>query len=362
MAHHPDPDKHRKKPPVLRDLRIDEIAFGGAGVGRSEGKVVFVPFTIDHEVVDVQLDTIHRSYSLGNLQAVRQASPQRVKAPCPFFETCGGCDYQHIEYAHQLTIKQTQVEQALRRIAKLPDPMIRPIRASPKPFGYRNRISVHSDGQNIGFFQRRSRTVVDIPNCLLASETVNEKLRAFRATRPPATVHATLREHEQITTFAQTNDAVAQLLMEYVRCHTQGSTLLDGYCGSGFFGHGLAGTFKKVIGIDWSQPAIRQAQEMAGPNESYLCGDIGKLLDQVLDAESPDTVIIDPSATGISEEVTRALLHHPSASLIYVSCDPATFARDIGRLSNGFRVQEVQPFDMFPQTADIEVVGILERS
>ena len=347
---------------LVRDLPIGEVAFGGAGVGRSDGKVIFVPFTVDQEIVDVRLHTVRRSYSLGQVEAIRQASAHRIVAPCPFFQNCGGCDYQHVTYAHQLAIKQGQIEQALRRIAKLSDCDVRPIKPSPKPFGYRNRISVHSDGENIGFFQKGTRNVVDISHCLLARETVNAKLGAFRAARPPAGAHATLRESEDVTTFSQTNDEVARLLIDFVGSRVQGSMLVDGYCGSGFFGHHLAADFEKVIGIDWSQPAIRQAQETAGPNETYLCGDIGELLDEILSTENPDTVIIDPSATGISQDVAAALARHGPPTLIYVSCNPATFARDLQRLSDRFRVREIQPFDMFPQTAEIEVVGVLERS
>ncbi|MBV8223920.1 MAG: class I SAM-dependent RNA methyltransferase [Verrucomicrobia bacterium] len=357
MPHHVDPRKNRR---LIRSLSIEEIAFGGSGVGRSDGKVVFVPFTIDREIVDVELTAIRRSYSLGKLEAIRQASPERVNPPCPFFESCGGCDYQHIAYSHQLIIKQNQVEQALRRIAKLPNPSVRPIQPSPKPFGYRNRIAVHADGEKVGFFKKGTRTVVDITKCLLASDTVDDKLREFRATRPAASAHVTLRENSQITTFSQTNDSVAQLLLEFVRRRIHGSTLIDGYCGSGFFGHNLAEAFKNVIGIDWNQSAIHQAQRTAGPNETYLCGDLGELLDQLLATESPDTVIVDPSATGISQEVAAALARRPPSILVYVSCDPATFARDTGRLSHRFQLLEVQPFDMFPQTAEIEVVGILK--
>ena len=149
--------------------------------------------------------------------------------------------------------------------------------------------------------------------------------------------------------------------VDFVRSLVQGAVLVDGYCGSGFFAHNLAAAVDQVIGIDWSQPAIRQAEKTAGPGETYLCGDIGKLLDQVLTAEHPNTVILDPSATGISYEVASTLSRHPPPHLIYVSCNPATFARDLQRLSDRFRVQEIQPFDMFPQTAEIEVAGILER-
>jgi 23S rRNA (uracil1939-C5)-methyltransferase len=362
MPHHSDTGHSPKNQPPIRDLQIDEVAFGGAGIGRSDGKVIFVPFTVDQEIVDVRLHTIRRSYSVGQVTAIRQPSPHRIKAPCPFFQNCGGCDYQHIAYAHQLTIKQSQVEQALRRIAKLPDFEVQPIKSSPKSFGYRNRISIHTDGDKIGFFQKGNRTVVDISHCLLASETVNAKLSAFRATRPPAGAHATLRENEGITTFSQTNDEVARLLVQFVRSQVKGPVLVDGYCGSGFFAHHLATQVEKAVGIDWSQPAIRQAQKKAAPNETYLCGDLSELLDQVLATENPDTVILDPSATGLSDEVVATLVSRVPPALIYVSCNPSTFARDLHRLSHRFRIREIQPFDMFPQTAEIEVVGVLEGS
>jgi 23S rRNA (uracil1939-C5)-methyltransferase len=361
MPHYPDNAQHPKDQRLIRDLPINEVAFGGAGVGRAEGKVIFVPFTVDQEIVDARLHTVRRSYSLGQVEAVRQASPHRIPPPCPYFQTCGGCDYQHIAYGHQLAIKQSQTEQALRRIAKLSDCDVLPIKPSPKPFGYRNRISVHSDGENVGFFQKGSRNVVDISNCLLASETVNAKLRAFRAAPPAAGAHATLRQNEGITTFSQTNDEVAEVLIEFIQSRVKGPILVDGYCGSGFFSHRLAASLEKVIGIDWSQPAIRQAQHLATANETYLCGELSELLDQVLVAENPDTVIVDPSATGLSKEVIAILANRIPATLIYVSCNPATFARDLQSLADRFRVQEIQPFDMFPQTAEIEVVGILER-
>src|SRR5258708_22867262 len=212
--HHQNARQSAKNDRILQGLAIDEIAFGGAGVGRSDGKVIFVPFTIDGEIVDVRLQTVRRSYSLGKLETIHQASPHRVNAPCPYFQTCGGCYYQHIAYPHQLAIKRKQIEQASRRIPKLVDCEIRPLTPSPKPFGYRNRISVHSDGARVGFFQKGSRTVVDISNCLLASESVNAKLRVFRCTQPPAGAHVTLREDDGVTTFSQTNDEVCHIILD----------------------------------------------------------------------------------------------------------------------------------------------------
>jgi len=101
MPHHPDNAQYPKDQRLVRELPINEVAFGGAGVGRAEGKVIFVPFTVDQEIVDVRLHTVRRSYSFGQAEAIRQPSPHRITAPCPYFQTCGGCDYQHIAYGHQ---------------------------------------------------------------------------------------------------------------------------------------------------------------------------------------------------------------------------------------------------------------------
>jgi 23S rRNA (uracil1939-C5)-methyltransferase len=348
---------------IIDGLRIEEIAFGGAGVARAGGKVVFVPFTIEEEVVDVRVVESRRSFDLGRLVTIRESSEHRVVAPCPFFQDCGGCDYQHITYTHQLVIKQKQIAQALARIAKLSGFEVKPVVPSPKSFGFRNRIVVHCDQDKIGFFKKQSRTIVDIPQCLIASNAVNTKLREFRASRPRPGTHSTIRERDDVATFSQTNDGIGALLLEFVRAQVEGAIVLDAYCGAGFFAHELAESVEKVIGIDWSEPAIRRARRLANTtNETYLCGDAGELLDRILGKEKPSTIILDPSATGISEGVVASLTSRPPPKLIYVSCNPATFARDIHRLLPTFRLKIVQPFDMFPQTAEIEAVGVLEPS
>src|SRR5258708_20832532 len=106
MPHHQNARQSAKNDRILQGLAIDEIAFGGAGVGRSDGKVIFVPFTIDGEIVDVRLQTVRRSYSLGKLETIQQASPHTVKAPCPYFQTCAGWDYHNTPSPPQQTLKK----------------------------------------------------------------------------------------------------------------------------------------------------------------------------------------------------------------------------------------------------------------
>jgi tRNA/tmRNA/rRNA uracil-C5-methylase (TrmA/RlmC/RlmD family) len=341
-------------------LRVNEVAFGGSGVGKADGKVVFVPFTIDEELVQVRVIESHKGFSLASVQTILEASPHRQEPPCPYYQVCGGCDYQHIQYSHQLELKRLQVEQALRRIAKLPEVVIPPVIASPRVYGFRNRITIHSDGHAIGFFRKRSREIVDIARCALASDLVNARLTELRRRGISAGTHATVRENDTVTTFTQTNDEIARKIVDYVRARAKGSVLVDAYCGSGFFAHQLAPEFETVFGIEWNRAACDLATRSALAHERYFCGDAVDLLPQVLQKYRVSTLLLDPPAEGLAKELCGTIDEYPPNRVIYVSCNPSTFARDLSRLRPKFRLVEVQPFDMFPQTAEIELAALLE--
>jgi 23S rRNA (uracil1939-C5)-methyltransferase len=177
----------------------------------------------------------------------------------------------------------------------------------------------------------------------------------------PPGAHRTLREGPG-TTFEQVNDGVARLLLGYVERHLSGDSLVDAYCGSGFFAHAFAPQLRVVAGIEWSEPAVASARRNAYANETYHLGDVATLLGDVLRATGPDTLVLDPPAEGLAPQVIEHTLAQSPARVVYVSCNPATLARDLSRLAPGYSLLEVQPFDMFPQTAEVEVVAVLERS
>jgi tRNA/tmRNA/rRNA uracil-C5-methylase (TrmA/RlmC/RlmD family) len=341
-------------------LDIYDVGFGGAGVGRLEGKIVFVPFTIDGERIEAEVVERKKSFNRGQLHQVIVRSAQRIDPICPYFGHCGGCDYQHIAYGYQLELKRRQVVQLLERIGRITEVEVLPTFASPRPYAFRNRITVHAAQGRIGFFEKNSREVVDIERCAIAIPVVNEALKELRANGLADGKHRTLRAEEVPRTFTQTNDLVAEALLEFVAGQMVGETLIDGYCGFGFFGHAMAERLKSVIGIDWNEQAIKTARELAGSNETYICGDVAGTIESLLVNHPPDTVILDPSADGVDPRVTDALMNNPSNRLIYVSCNPATLSRDLARLRNRFKIVAVQPFDMFPQTAEIEAVAVLD--
>jgi tRNA/tmRNA/rRNA uracil-C5-methylase (TrmA/RlmC/RlmD family) len=360
------------------DLKIEDVAFGGKGVGRENGKAVFVPFTVDGEKISAQIMHEKKQFAEAELVDLQERSPHRVNPECPYFGRCGGCSYQHIDYEHQLAIKWRQVRDVLQRIGKLKDIPMRPIIPSPISYAYRNRITVHAYEGVIGFFQRDSHRLIDIERCPISLDEVNQALTELR-TRPPHDGHYTLRAQSGPRVFSQANDAVANALRELIArlIPAEQELLIDAYCGAGFFAKRLLEKFERIIGIDWDKFAIAAAMKNATAKENYVVGDVDVELKRVrqidgvaavsaaqrggIAGDTPaTTVIADPPATGLTAKTRRAIADLAPGTFIYISCNPATLARDLAELQQSFTIDSVTPLDMFPQTAEIEVVVHLE--
>jgi 23S rRNA (uracil1939-C5)-methyltransferase len=295
---------------------------------------------------------------------------------CPYFGRCGGCAYQHIDYEHQLAIKWRQVRDALQRIGKLKDVPMRPIIPSPKQYAYRNRITVHALDGVIGFFRRDSHRLLDIERCPISRDEVNHALADLRQQKHVRDGHYTLRAASEPRVFSQVNDEVAKVLRDLIvdLVPANQELLIDAYCGAGSFAKSLLNKFEHVIGIDWDRFAIAAAKENVTEKETYIAGDVETELQKVgavhpsRPAHGDDTstgrlrsigfttLIVDPPATGLTEGVRTAISDLAPDTLIYVSCNPPTLARDLRDLNNQFVIDSVTPLDMFPQTAEIEVV------
>jgi len=356
------------------DLKIEDVAFGGKGVGRENGKAVFVPFTIDGEMISAQITREKKQFAEAEVVDLQERSPHRVNPECPYFGRCGGCSYQHIDYEHQLAIKWRQVRDVLQRIGKFKDIPMRPIIPSPISYAYRNRITVHAQDGMIGFFRRDSHRLIDIERCPISLDEVNQALTGLRV-RAPRDGHYTLRAQSGPRVFSQANDTVANALRDLIARLIPGDQelLIDAYCGAGFFAKRLLEKFERIIGIDWDKFAIAAAMENATGKENYIVGDVDVELKRLLQIDGVEaavsaairggiagdtpatTVIVDPPATGLTENVRQALIDAAPATLIYVSCNPPTLARDLREMEQKFTIESVTPLDMFPQTAEIEV-------
>jgi tRNA/tmRNA/rRNA uracil-C5-methylase (TrmA/RlmC/RlmD family) len=375
------------------ELTIHDIAFGGKGVGRDNGKAVFVPFTIEGETILAEIVREKKQFAEGELVEIREDSPHRVSPPCPYFGRCGGCAYQHIDYDHQLALKWRQVRDILQRIGKINAPPMRPIIPSPLAYAYRNRITVHAEGGIIGFFRRDSHRLIDIERCPISMDEVNDALTALRRRQIPDG-HYTLRAEAGPRIFAQANDAVAASLADLIAqmVPNRSELLIDAYCGAGFFAKRLLDKFDRVIGIDWDRFAIAEAKKNATAKETYIAGEVDEALEQARSgglrtadksgigpaatgSMSPSrtgsrtsagsrrhslTLIVDPPPTGLTEPVRRAIVNLAPETFVYVSCNPPTLARDLREFQDKFAIESVTPLDMFPQTAEIEVAVHLQ--
>jgi 23S rRNA (uracil1939-C5)-methyltransferase len=346
------------------ELKVEDVAFGGKGVARDEGKAVFIPFTIDGERVMAEIVREKKQFAEGEVVELLDPSPERVGPECPYFGRCGGCSYQHISYGRQLELKARQVEQAMRRIGRLAEPPMRPIVPSPLSYGYRNRITVHAQDNVVGFYRRDVHQLMDIARCPIAAPEVNDALAQLRTGRV-RDGHYTLRAHSGPRVFAQTNDSVAEAVAGLIGTIFSGEEklLIDAFCGAGFFTRRLALQFDRVVGIDWDKFAIEAARQDAGANEAYVAGDVTTELRWLLQQSdlTSTALIVDPPAAGLSAEIRSAILDSPPSTMVYVSCNPPTLGRDLAELQKRFSVLSITPFDMFPQTAEIEVVAHLRR-
>ncbi|HEX3718616.1 MAG TPA: class I SAM-dependent RNA methyltransferase [Verrucomicrobiae bacterium] len=361
-------------------LTIQDIAFGGEGVGRIGEFVVFVPFVAPGEVVEAELTEVKKSFARARLVKVVEASPDRVKAPCRYFGDCGGCQYQHLEYAAQLRIKHKQVRDLFQRIGRVDSDLIEPVVPCPQPFGYRNRIMIRSQwdkfkqGLNIGFIRADNRLVVDIDECLIAEPALNAQIKQVRLHPPPkGGLKVVLRIPPEgwrlpRDSFFQNNFFLLPKLVETVRERLRdgGSRfLIDAYCGVGFFSVELGDLVEEFAGVEVDTAAIhaarQNAQERGRRNGQFLAGRTEELLPHMLrrfDAEST-TLILDPPRTGCPPDLLQALLSLRPRQVLYVGCHPATLARDLNVLCGGdvFQVTKIVPLDMFPQTQHVECVA-----
>ena len=366
------------------NLTIHDLAFGGEGVGRIDEFVVFVPFVITGETVEAEITEVKKNFARAKLLRVITPSPERVAPECQYFGACGGCQYQHIDYLAQLRFKHKQVADLFERVGKISRAVVAPVLPCPSPYGYRNRIMIRSQWNGpakkleIGFIRTDNKFVEDITECKIAEPALNEQITHVRANPPPkGGIKVVLRvqpENWEVPrdSFFQNNFFLLPKLVETVREFLQAGGarhLIDLYCGVGFFGIEAAGVVDSFVGVEYDQLAIAAARKNAASREinngEFVAAKVEAILPELLQKFSADktAVILDPPRKGCWPETLELLRQTRPAQVIYVSCHPATMARDLNILcADGvFELARVQPLDMFPQTQHVECVADLRR-
>lgn len=350
----------------LLDVTIEKVAFGGDGLARTPGNfVVFIPFAAAGERLRVRVVSRRAHHARAEIVEILAPSMERVAAPCPYYGRCGGCQYQHLAYREQLRLKEQQVYEAFKRVGKIAEPVVLPIIGSPDEYRYRNRITVHAAEDRIGFRGVDGRELVDVRECLIARPGVNEELARLRASRPKDG-HYSLRDTTiPESGFFQANDSLRDPLRKLVAASlpAKADVLLEGYCGGGFFTGEVAARFGEVIAVESDPRPLIDARRLNLPNVDWRQGDAMAVLPEELRERRAEevAVLVDPPREGLPVRLVEALTLDPVANLTYVSCDPATLARDARALSTRYDLVQVQPIDCFPQTAQIECVSTWRR-
>ncbi len=385
---------------AIFDLEAHGTALGGRVVARlPDGRVCFIHGGIPGERLRIRLTAVKKTFAEADLVEVLTASPDRVTPSCPIYGRCGGCQYQHVAYGRQVELKTRQLADTLQRIGGLPVAAIDEIHASPSPWAYRNRIELHPAGKGYGFVTVDDHTILPITSCPIARPEVNAEIARLpsaaglsEATRvsirwaPGNGAVTSLRETpeelpwrlEQVGgkpyavptgSFAQVHGEVADILFALVGrwlAPLSAQRVIDAYCGAGFLG--LAISDRPVLGLEIDASSVEAAQQNAqtrglAASHTYLAGNVEALLEaQLADSTATTCVILDPPRAGCGAATLAALGRQKPAWLLYVSCDPATLARDLkGLVPLGYRVERTALLDMFPQTAHFESVVLLAR-
>ena len=393
--------------PVSAEVTIERILPGGLGLAHAEGLTLFVALAAPGDVVRVRIDRLRGKVAFASIEQIIKPSPVRVEPPCPYFGACGGCDFQQLGYQAQLDAKIEMIRDCLRRIAQIDNLPQISIHAAPKQWQYRVRANwqLVPATKWLGYFEAGSHRVCDVEVCAVLDPRLQEILRRVRSeiregtvSNIPKDIRAVIGdgtgpdsasvapplagfETNEVSlsiagesysftadSFFQTNPDLLEALIEEAIGNAKGKLAIDLYSGAGLFTLPLARRFERVIGIESNARAAAFAlgnlQRAHLQNAEVVTSGVAQWLKEHSHSfESVDFLLLDPPRAGAENLVIKGILELQPRRISYVSCDPATLARDFKKLlAGGYSLDSVQAFDLFPQTHHVETVVHLVRT
>ena len=397
---------------MTEQLRIEKLVYGGEGLSRVDGEVVFTPFVLPGETVEAERTGSRKKAQRARLVNVAEPSPARVSPLCPYFGHCGGCQYQHAGYEAQLELKRGILAETLRRVGKIEFDEARIETVAGEPFGYRNRVQFHFERGRMGYRELNSHKLVPIEKCPISSPKINEAIvrlntmvrdrrwpnfvssleiftderhvqwNVLESDKPvakhffewladevPGTVLGALEyavNEDEFTVsgqaFFQVNRFLAPRLAELAIGDAKGEAAWDLYAGVGLFSLPLSRRFARVTAVEAGRAASADLKTNA--HRGRLKIDVQRRQTEAFLAEAktaPDFVLADPPRSGLDKAAVARLLELRPKTIAMVACDPATLARDLAAFGAGYRIERVQMVDLFPQTFHIETIVHLCR-
>jgi 23S rRNA (uracil1939-C5)-methyltransferase len=376
------------------EVEIERILPGGMGLAHAGGKTVFVSLAAPGDRVRVRVEREQGNVLFASIVEIITPSPVRIEPPCPYFGRCGGCDFQQLTYEAQLAAKSEMIRDCLHRIARLenvPDIVVTP---SPNAWRYRMRAmwQIDQDERTIGYYERGSRRVCDVVDCAVLRPELQAQLEEVRATdwrqlpadlrhldvvageggvsfAPPfadfETRELSLNVRGEVyrynaESFFQINPSLLGPLIEFALGDAAGASALDLYSGVGLFTLPLSRQFQRVMAVEANPTAVRFARrnlQDAGLSKTRVIATGVAEWFRNAPVRDTDFILLDPPRAGAESAVIKGILGVHPKQISYVSCDPATLARDLKKLvAGGYRVESIMAFDLFPQTHHVETV------
>lgn len=348
-------------------------------MGRYDGMVVFVGGVVPQDVVRVRVILKKSRLWEAELVEVIQPSPLRRTPPCPVADRCGGCSWQQVSYDEQVVQKEKIVRDSLRGLVQYGAWETLPFLRAPNEFHYRNRIQLHFRGKKKGFFAKRTRDLVAIEKCYIADERLNQKIKDLVAA-DGAKIEIALDQFGEVLVMAGDRDPEAALFSQVNEAQNETlksrllemivikpAWLMDLYAGSGNLTFPLAKRFSGIMmnAVEFSSRAVERGQKASSefPGLHWIAADAGEGLNKIKKQNGEGLIVLDPPRVGVSQQVCEQLLRHSPQQIVYVSCNPSTFARDVEKLvrHGDYRLEKIQALDMFPQTEHVELIGSLLR-
>lgn len=380
---------------------IQKIVPKGLGLAFVEKLTVFVPLSATGDKVRVRINQLKGKIAFAEIEEIIEPSPDRIEPPCQYFGRCGGCDFQQMNYEAQLSAKLAIIQDSLHRIGKINYEREIPMIASPKEFEYRSRAQWHLDTRQktIGYFRRNSHDVIDIEHCPILTPELDATLKSLCSNlewgtfwSDRASIEAAHGSEGDVSLFSpeimeptedisftvggekyfysalsffQGNQFLIEQLIETAINDANGETALDLYCGVGLFTLPLARKFGQVIGVEGNDRAIDFAEKNAANAQLNNVRFVRDSVDDFLSGhnlENTDFVLLDPPRAGTEKWTISNIIKLKPKQISYVSCEPSILARDLRTLlDNGYEIESLTAFDLFPQTHHIETVARLKR-
>ncbi len=387
----------------LLEVEIERLVPGGAGLAHAHGRTLFVTLATPGDQLRVRVERMRGGVAFAAPVEILTPGPARIEPPCPYFGRCGGCDFQQLTYEAQLAAKVESIRDCLRRIARLAPPADIPITPAPDAWHYRSRARWQHDaaGQRFGYYELASHRVCDVAACPVVLPEVQTTLTRLRTRMAAATLPHAAQEYQAVAgddgvslappvddedkherlrviageryhfdadCFFQINHALLAPLVSHALGDTHGTSAIDLYCGVGLFTLPLARRFTRVTAIEANPRACAYARrnlvDAQLANARVHTSLVGPWLTRHAAQHAPGAlVLLDPPRAGAEPEVLRGILALRPQRIAYVSCDPATLARDLRVLAEGgYHLDSLAAFDMFPQTHHVESVAQLTRA